>query len=94
MYMCIIIESVDSICRDGADTPISLNKSNGDILSLFRETTCSVSASIYYNTLKVLKIYGYSDSLKIAKRPIVHHHLLQFKWRTTILGLVIALILS
>ena len=41
----LIIESVDSICRDGADTPISLNKSNSselpnaDVLSLFRQTT-------------------------------------------------------
>ena len=60
----VIIESVDSICRDGADTPISLNKSNGselpnaDVLSLFRQTICSESASIHFNTLKVRKIYS------------------------------------
>ena len=106
-----IIESVDSICRDGADTPISLNKSNGselpnaDVLSLFRQTTCSVSASIHYNTLKVRKIYSYSDSQKFVKTRIVHHLLLfffffffffliQFKRPTAKLGLVIALILS
>ena len=77
-----IIESVDSICRDGADTPISLNKSNGselpnaDVLSLFRQTTCSASASIHYNTLKVRKIYSYSDSRKFVKIRIVHHLLL------------------
>ena len=77
-----IIESVDSICRDGADTPISLNKSNGselpnaDVLSLFRQTTCSASASIHYNTLKVRKIYSYSDSQKFVKTRIVHHLLL------------------
>ena len=75
-----IIESVDSICRDGADTPNSLNKSNGselpnaDILCLFRQTTCSASASIHYNTLK---IYSYSDSRKIVK-TLVHHLLLLF----------------
>ena len=108
-----IIESVDSICRDGADTPISLNKSNGselpnaDVLSLFRQTTCSESASIHFNTLKVLKIYSYSESRKFVKTRIVHHLLLllfffffffffliQFKRPTAKLGLVIALILS
>ena len=73
---------IESTCRDGTDTPISLNKSNGselpnmDVLSLFRQTTCSASASIHYNTLKVCKIYSYSDSRKIEKMPIVHHHLL------------------
>ena len=52
--MPTIIESVHSICRDGTDTPISLNKSNGselpnaDVLSLFRQTTCSESASIHF----------------------------------------------
>ena len=77
-----IIESVDSICRDGADTPISLNKSNGselpnaDVLSLFRQTTCSKSASIHFNTLKVRKIYSYSESRKFVKIRIVHHLLL------------------
>ena len=77
-----IIESVDSICRDGADTPISLNKSNGselpnaDVLSLFRQTTCSESASIHFNTLKVRKIYSYSESRKFVKTRIVHHLLL------------------
>ena len=56
--------------------PLSLNKSNGselnaDVLSLFRRTTCSASASIHYNTLKVRKIYSYSDSLKFVKISIV-----------------------
>ena len=80
--MDFIIESVDSICRDGADTPISLNKSNGselpnaDVLSLFRQTTCSESASIHFNTLKVRKIYSYSESRKFVKTRIVHHLLL------------------
>ena len=81
-YNVPIIESVDSICRDGADTPISLNKSNGselpnaDVLSLFRQTTCSESASIHFNTLKVRKIYSYSESRKFVKTRIVHHLLL------------------
>ena len=81
-YNVVIIESVDSICRDGADTPISLNKNNGselpnaDVLSLFRQTTCSVSASIHYNTLKVRKIYNYTESRKFVKTRIVHHLLL------------------
>ena len=74
-----IIESVDSICRDGTDTPISLNKSNGselpnaDVLSLFRQATCSESASIHFNTLKVRKIYSYSESQKFVKTRIVYH---------------------
>ena len=41
-----IIEAVDSICRDG-DLP------NADFyISFFRHTTCSVSASVHYNSLK------------------------------------------
>ena len=62
--------------------PLSLNKSNGselpnaDVLSLFRQTTCSASASIHYNTLKVRKIYSYSESRKFVKTRIVHHLLL------------------
>ena len=67
-----IIESVDSICRDGADTPISPYKSNGSellngCLSFFRQTTCSASASIHYNALKVRKMYSYSNSRKNCK---------------------------
>ena len=59
---------------------ISFNKSNGsellnvDVLSHFRQITCSASASIHCNTLKVRKIYSYSDSRKTVKTPIVHHH--------------------
>ena len=62
--------------------PLSLNKSNGselpnaDVLSLFRQTICSASASIHYNTLKVRKIYSYSESRKFVKTRIVHHLLL------------------
>ena len=57
--------------------PLAPYKSNGSelsntVLSLFRQTTCSVSAPIHYNTLKVRKIYSYSDSRKIVKTPIVH----------------------
>ena len=54
---------------------LSLNECNSselpntDVLSLFRQTTCSASAS---NTLKVRKIHSYSDSRKIVKTPIVH----------------------
>ena len=55
--------------------PLSLSKSNGRTQILFRQTTCSASASICYNTLKVRKIYSYSDSRKF-KMPIVHHLLL------------------
>ena len=59
--------------------PLSLKKSNGlelpnaDVLSFFRHTTCSASASAHYNTLKHCKIYTYSDCRKIEKTPIVHH---------------------
>ena len=81
--------------------PLSLNKSNSselpnaDVLSLFRQATCSASASIHFNTLKVRKIYSYSESRKFVKTRIVHHLLLlQFKRPTAKLGLVITLILS
>ena len=62
--------------------PLSLKKSNGlelpnaDVLSLFRHTTCSASASHTYNTLKHRKIYTYNDFRKNEKTPIVHHLLL------------------
>ena len=61
--------------------PLSLNKSNGSELpnadvGLFRQTTCSVSASIHFNTLKIRKIYSYSESRKFVKTRIVHHLLL------------------
>ena len=79
--MVFIIESVVGMVQT---LPFnSLNKSNGselpnvDVLSLFRQTTCSLSASIHYNTLKVRKIYSYSDSQKIVK--IVH--LLSFSFQ-------------
>ena len=41
----------------------------------FQNITCSASASIHYNTLKVhvCKIYSYSDCWKIEKTAIVHH---------------------
>ena len=98
IYACII-ESVDSICRDGTNTPISLNKStcngselpNADVLCLFRQTACS---SIHYNTLKVRKIHSYSDSRKIVNTPIVHLCRIQFKRPTAKLVLVITVILS
>ena len=50
--------------------------SNAEVIGLFRQTTCSASASIRYNTLKLRKIYSYGDSRKIVKTPIVHHLLL------------------
>ena len=49
---------------------------NADVLCLFRQTTCSVSASVHYNTLKVRKIYNYTESWKFVKTRIVHHLLL------------------
>ena len=58
--------------------PLSLNKSNGselpnaDVLSLFRQTACSASASIHSNTLKVRKIYSHSESRKFVNTRIVH----------------------
>ena len=38
------------------------NSPNVDVLSLFRQVTCSASASIHYNSLKV---HSYGDSPKI-----------------------------
>ena len=85
---------------------LSLNKSNGtelpneDVLSLFRQTTCSASASIQFNTLKVRKIYSYSEFRTFVKPRLFiiffffFFFLLQFKWPTAKLGLVIALTLS
>ena len=65
----LIIESVDSICMDGADTPLSLNKSNGsellnaDILS-FSDKLHALRLLLY--TI-VLSVYvKYSESQKFA----------------------------
>ena len=55
--------------------PLALTKVT-DALSLFRQTTCSGSASIHFNTLKVRKIYSYSESRKFVKTWTVHHLLL------------------
>ena len=55
----IIRESIDSLCRDGADMPISLNKcnsselSNAAVISPFRQITWSTSVSIHDKTLEV-----------------------------------------
>ena len=51
-----------------------------------------LSGSVHYS--QVCKLHSYSDSPKIVKPPIIHHLLLQFKWPTAKLVLVIALILS
>ena len=59
---------------------------NADVLGLFRQTTCSASASVQYNTFKERKIYSSSDCRKIEKTPIVCL-LLQFKHPTAKLGL-------
>ena len=67
---------------------------NADVLRFFRQTTCSARSSIHYNALKVHKIYSYSDSRKIVKHQLFIFFLLQFKWPTAKLGLVITLILS
>ena len=40
------------------------------------------SSAIHYNTLKVRKIYSYTDSRKIVKMPIVHHLLLSSSVQT------------
>ena len=67
-----IRESVDSLCRDGADTA-SLNKCNGSELSNatpispFRHITWPTSVSIHDNTLK---IHCYNTTREIAKTPI------------------------
>ena len=71
-------ESVDSLCRDGADTPISLNKSNGSELpnvDAFSDKQPALRV-LLYTALKVHNIYSYSDSRLIVKLPIVHLHLL------------------
>ena len=63
-----IRESVDSICRDSADMPISLNKCNSSELSIadvLRQTTCSANASIHSKDVKyTATLYG--DSGKIV----------------------------
>ena len=75
MRLCIR-ESVDSLCRDGADTPISLNMQNcsklpnAAVISLFRHITWSWSSSVPDNSFKVGKITRYSDTRKTAKTPI------------------------
>ena len=64
--------------RDGADTPINLNKCNGSELSNtvaispFRNITCiwPTSVSRHDNTLKGGKVHCYNYIHEIAKTPI------------------------
>ena len=62
-----IRESVDSLCRDGPDTPIKPNKCNGSepsnmaAISPFRNITWPTSVSIHDNSLKGDKIHRYKD---------------------------------
>ena len=71
-----IRESVDSLCRDSADTPLSLNKSNGSELSNvaaispFRHITWPTSVFIHDKKLKGDKIHRYSDIREIAKTVV------------------------
>ena len=61
-------ELVDSLCRDGADTPISLNKCNGsELWNAAAHITWPTSDSTHDKTLKGGKIHRYSE---IAKTPI------------------------
>ena len=77
-----IRESVDSLCRDGADTPLSLKKCNGSELSNaaamspFRHITWPTSVSIHDKTLKGGKIHRYNDMRDFAKTRFLPHLLL------------------
>ena len=72
-YILIFTESVDSICRDGANIPISLNKCNGlellnaDIISLYFQPALPTSASYALQYSQTMKIHSYSDTWRIVK---------------------------
>ena len=82
MHMIIIIrESVDSLCRDGADTPIKpkcdgSELSNAGAISPFRNITWPTSVSIHDKTLKGGKIHRYNDMRDFAKTRFLQHLLL------------------
>ena len=68
-----IRESVDSLCRDGADTPNKCNGSelsNAAAISAFRSITWPTSVSIHNKTLKGGKIHRYNDMRDFAKNLI------------------------
>ena len=83
-YSICIRESVDSLCRDGADTP-TINKCNGSELSNtaaispLRNTTWPTSVSRHDNTLKGDRKHRYNGIREIAKtygsreRPFTFH---------------------
>ena len=81
-----IRESVDSLCRDGSDTPIKPQHKNNNselsdvsVLSLFRHKTCSTSVSIHGKTLKIGNILRYTGTRKFLKRQFLYLSLeLQF----------------
>ena len=76
--------------------PLSLNKSNGSKLpnaDVLRQAIFSASASIHFNTLKVRKIYSYSESRKFIKTRIVYHHLLLLLLLLFLLLLLLLLLL-
>ena len=74
----VIIESVDYICRDGADTPISpiqtkrLETPERCSSEPFRHISVSMDGYIPKSTLKGHKIHHYSDIQKFAQTPILH----------------------
>ena len=73
--MQLLSESVDSLCRDGTDTPIKCNSSeipNAAPISPFRNITWPTSVSRHANTLKGAKIHRYNayDIRETAKTPI------------------------
>ena len=81
-----IRESVDCLCRDGADTPISLNKCNDSelgntgFISLFRHITWPMTVSIH---IKECKIHCYNMTCIKLLKPGFLHLLLQFKRSST-----------
>ena len=72
----IIRESVDSLCRDGADMPIGLYKQNplklpnNEVLSLYRYLPLILECFCTNKTLKVAKIHCKSHNPKSSKLPV------------------------
>ena len=67
-----IIESVDYICRDSADTQyikISLNLSNGKIVSLYDNLPFIFECFVTYNTLSTMKKHCEVLNSKVARQP-------------------------
>ena len=102
-----IRESVDSLCRDGADMTCPLFQTEWlrtqmqQLQAIIDTYTYSTSGFVPTKTHKVHKIHNYNDLQKLPNRTFgffVHHHLililLQLNWPTAKVAQVLSMVFT